>query len=67
MEREFKVGDWVIGWHADYLEFKTKPWRIADIEQYSDGNIGLIPEGHPSCGTYGIDVVYAFADHYEIY
>jgi len=28
---EFKVGDWVIGWHSNYKEFKTKAWQIVSF------------------------------------
>lgn len=27
-KKSFKSGDWVIGWHAEYQDYKTKAWKI---------------------------------------
>lgn len=45
-EEEYKVGDWVIGWHCIYKSFKETPWKIYKIEEnyiYSDNysNTGI--------------------------
>lgn len=40
-EEEYKVGDWVIGWHCTYKSFKEIPWKICKIEEnyiYSDNH-----------------------------
>lgn len=34
-EDEFKVGDWVIGWHATCKDFKTKAWQIGRLTSTS--------------------------------
>jgi len=34
-EQPFKVGDWVIGWHVDFKDFKTKAWKIYNISKKS--------------------------------
>jgi hypothetical protein len=29
---EFKVGDWVVGWHVDCIDYRTKAWEIGKID-----------------------------------
>ncbi len=31
MKNNFKAGDWVIGWHGEYQDYKTKAWKIHHI------------------------------------
>ena len=55
-ELKFKVGDWVIGWHSDYNNYKNKPWKINKIKNCSREKIGLIPENDSQALTYSNNV-----------
>lgn len=43
---EFKVGDWVIGWHANYKKYQTEAWQIEKITASQ-----LVPKNDSIAGT----------------
>jgi hypothetical protein len=63
---KFKAGDWVIGWHANYMDRNTKPWQIAKIE-ITDEKEHAIPEGYPEHATYTKNLVHAHGEEYPIF
>jgi len=50
-QTEFKAGDWVIGWHCNYKERRTKAWEIASI---SPDGLHARPVGGGSTGIVDI-------------
>ena len=47
-KEEFKVGDWVVGWHHEQNpnHLDRKPWRIASVDY--EGGKYYTPEGQPA-------------------
>ena len=64
MERnKFKIGDWVIGWFCEHLEYRTKPWQIGKFTNRGSA----VPKGT----THNTGIVHlkhvSIIDNYEMY